>query len=246
MQHKVTVGLFDVHRYFKVSFVVFLDYIDTSENAGKYQFKPLLSRFQFNGNEYVKILPRGFVSIDITSNLDRNEEFDTGRFFSMSGIEMFFFIHGLEKLISVYSDKNIKLYYIDSEDDELVLNTEEANKHEISIRVKGNKIVKMVPTVVEQDNIQYEGCCLYINSLANVSYLTISEMLYLLEELKKINIPQLTMETIILYHMVDNKDMDKVEMPKQPLLVEDTAEEEVVDTKTTLIRKEEEKIIPDL
>ena len=74
----------------------------------------------------------------------------------------------------------------------------------------------MVPTIVEQDQVQYEGCCMYVNTMDNLSYLTISEMSFLISELKKISIPQMTTNAILLYHMLDKQDTKELEK-KEPV-----------------------------
>ena len=241
MNHKVTLNLFDVHPYFKVNFTIYLDYIDKQDGT-KFNF-PVINKFMFDGNEYLKVTPRGYICIDITSRLDRGESYNRNRFFAMDSKNLFYFISALENLIRVFQDRNIHLYTIDGDTGELILNKELANKYAVKVRVNSAKVIMMIPSVVEQDNIQYEGCCLCINSLDNLTYLTFSEMGYLLYELKKIDIPTLAIHAILVYHLLDESETRELELEKKEPISEEKEEEK--DDKIVRIKIEEPHEIPD-
>lgn len=239
MNHKVTLNLFDVHPYFKVSFTIYLDYIDR-ETGNKFNM-PIVNKFNFNGNEYLKISPRGYVCIDITSRLDRGEDYNRNRFFVMDSKNLFYFISAMEKLLSIFKNPEVKLYTISGDTGDLILNKELANECTVRVRVNSGKVISITPTVVEQDNVQYEGCCLYVNTLDNLTYLTISEMAFLICELKKINIPQLATNAILLYHILD--DTESKELEKKELITESHEEEQ--ESSNVRIKIEQPHEIPD-
>lgn len=239
MNHKVTLNLFDVHPYFKVSFTIYLDYIDP-QTGTKFNI-PIVNKFTFNGNEYLKINPRGYVCVDITSRLDRGEDYNRNRFFVMDSKNLFYFISAMEKLLEIFRNPQLLLYTISGDTGDLILNEELANKYTVRVRVNSGKVISITPTIVEQDNVQYEGCCLYINTLDNLTYLTISEMAFLVFELKKINIPQLATYAILLYQSFDEKETKELEK-KEP--IEETHEEEQ-ESSNVRIRIEQPHEIPD-
>lgn len=243
MQHKTTLELFKVHQSFKVSFTMYLDYIDKSEPNPK--FRPMLSKFLYGGNEYLRITPHPFLVIDITSYMDKKEGYGNNTFFTLGRMEIFYFINGLEKLTRVFSDPNIPLYLKDDETDELKINPQLSEKYSVRLRAQGNKVISIIPSVVEHDNIQYEGVCLYINSLDNFSYLTISELFYFLYELRKIDMNYLAMFCILTYHLLDDTCLDKIELPKLPPISEEVKKDEIVDNKK-VIHREEHQELPDL
>ena len=142
MNHKVTLNLFDVHPYFKVNFTIYLDYIDKQDGT-KFNF-PVINKFMFDGNEYLKVTPRGYICIDITSKLDRGESYNRNRFFAMDSKSLFYFISALENLIRIFRDRNIHLYTIDGDTGELILNKELAT-------TAWNEILYLISTSSETD-----------------------------------------------------------------------------------------------
>ena len=229
MNHKFSINLFNGHKECKIDFMLFLDYLDMSETKPK--FKPIFNRFVFNGNEYIKIIPRSYITIDITSKMDKQEQltYNPNSFCALNVQEMFYFKENLKSLIACYMDPSIPLYKL-NEERELLVNTELAQKYIKTTRVSSNKMIKLVPAVVTQELVQYEGCALYINSMDNITYLTISEMCFMLDQLNKIDYTNLTLQCIQLYHILDNKSIEKLELPKKEPVSEVT-ESEVVDNK---------------
>lgn len=149
----------------------------------------------------------------------------------MDAKNLFFFTSSLERLLNTFRNPEVKLYTISGDTGELLLNKELANEYTVRVRVNSGKVISMVPTIVEQDQVQYEGCCMYVNTIDNLSYLTISEMAFLISELKKISIPQMTTNAILLYHMLDSQDTKELEK-KEP--VNEIHEEEKQDTNVRL------------
>ena len=147
----------------------------------------------------------------------------------MGAIELFYFKNELKQLISKYYDPKIPLYKID-ERNRLLINSELANQYTRMIRVHGNKVVKFIPCVVESEMKQYEGCAMYINNIQNVTYLTISEMCFLLSEMKKIDIVTLTLNSVQTYHLLELDELEEDELPKKEPVAEQP-EEEIIDSK---------------
>ena len=234
MIHKLSIDLFDVHKSLSVGFLLFLDYLDDNNGNEKYKSKPIINKFIYNGNKYFKIVPRGFISLNISNNLDKKEKisFNPSAFCTMGAIELFYFKNELEQLISKYYDPKIPLYKLD-ERNRLLINSDLANQYTKTIRVHGNKVVRFIPAVVESEMEQYEGCAMYINNIQNVTYLTISEMCFFLSELKKIDIVNLTLNSIQTYHLLELDNINEAELPKKEPVAEQ-AEEEIIDTKPVI------------
>ena len=64
---KATIELFKVHKSFTVKFSL----VTKDDNTDS--FKKLVNKFNYGGNEYIKITPHPFVTIDITTKADKKE-----------------------------------------------------------------------------------------------------------------------------------------------------------------------------
>lgn len=233
---KATIELFKVHKSFKVNFSL----ITKDDNPNSFQ--KLINKFKYNGNEYVKITPHPFITIDITSRADKKEGWSTNQSFNMNRKELFSFIMKLKRLIRNFVSHKSLFYY--DQNGILRVNQQEANQLKETL-IAGNKRILMQPCVVdsEEDKQRYEGMFLSINSIDYFTYLTYFEMQFLTQELDNIDINSLTMQLINSVLLNENVESKELEI-KRPLITERT-EETIVDTKPR-IKIEEPDTIPEI
>ena len=219
---KITIELFRVHNSFKVKFSLVIS--DVSQQANKYN-TPLIGKYNISGNEYIKITPHPFLTIDITSKMDKGEGWNSNMAFNMNRRDTFVFIQRLSRLYSIFTKVNDLFYY---EDGKLKVDPILSEKHK-EVFVCGNKTILAQACVVrneEDHDITYEGIFLSVNSIDYFSYLTYSELEFLLYELKKIDMSSLTLQLINSALLVDNK-----EVKQQKLNVPDVVEKPVEEIK---------------
>lgn len=235
--YKATIDLFKVHSSFKVKFSLILK----DDNPDK--FSQMINKFNFSGNDYLKITPYPFVNIDITSKMDKNEGWSSNRTFNLNRRELYIFIGKLHQLHSIFINEKSLFYY--DEKHILQVNKELAYKSRQYV-VCGNKTILMQPCVVEnEDNHElYEGIFLSINSIDYFTYLTYGDISYLLYELKNINMSDLTMQLINLHYLTEEMESKQLKKPEvKP--IEENQNNEIIDIKTR-IKIEDENVIPEI
>lgn len=188
-------------------------------------FNQIVKKFKYLGNDYLKVNPKPFITIDITSKLDKGEEWTSNRTVNINRMGLFLIKTSLERLVRNFIQvKN--LYYMDK--GKLILNKEEAQRIMETITC-GNKAIRIQPCVVPSDDENsddvYEGCAFFINRMENFAYLTYTELCFLLHELKNINMNQLSMELITIVNQykeekteeiaIDNPISEKAEIENQ-------------------------------
>ena len=222
--YKISIDLFKVHKYFKVKFC--LVYNKENEPGNQY-FSKTISKFNFAGNDYLRFNPYPFLSVDITSNMDRTEEWSSNNGFNMNRRELFLFINKLNKVYSQFT-KEADLFYYD-ENSELKVNKILADRCK-EFAICGNKTILLQPCVVEDldHNNSYEGIFLSINSMDYFTYLTYGDIEYFLYELRHVDMTALSialLNSVILY---ENKETEQTKKA-QPVL--ENKEIEIVDKK---------------
>lgn len=233
---KATIELFKVHKSFSVKFSIIIK----DDNPNTYQ--KLVNKFKYNGNDYVKIVPHPFITIDITTKADKKEGWSSNQSFNMNRKELYSFICKMKKMCQNFVSHKALFYY----DDNGVLTVNQSESQEIKdVLIAGNKTILLQPCVIynEEDKQRYEGIFLSINSMDYFSYLTYFEMQYLIQELVRLDVNALTMSlinTVALY-----EDMETKEIEIQKPIITEQVEEVIVDTKPR-IRIEEPHEIPDI
>ena len=98
-----------------------------------------------------------------------------------------------------------------------------------------NKTILLQACVVDdsKSKLKYEGIFLSINSIDYFSYLTYSEMEFLIYELRKVDFNSLTMQLINTHMISDSIESEKLKLPEKPPLVENKSEE-IIDNKTRI------------
>lgn len=222
---KVSIELFRVHTYFKVKFNLVVE----GDTPNKYN--QLINKFTMYGNEYIKITPFPFLTIDITSKLDKNEEWNSNTSFNLNRRDLFNFIFKLNRLYNVFT-KEENLFYYD-ENDKLKVNKVLSEKYK-EVLVCGNKTILIQACVVEntENNTSYEGVFLSVNSMDYFSYLTYDEIAFLIYELKRVDLSSLTLQLINSSLLNEDKESKEIKISKPDII--EKKEEEIIDTKSRI------------
>lgn len=229
--YKANIELFKVHTSCKVKFSLIIK--DDKDD----QYGQLINKFNYAGNDYLKITPYPFITIDITSKMDKNEGWSSNRSFNLNRRELYFFISKLNQIYNRFvTDK--KLFYLDQ--GRLFVDREKAEEYREYV-ICGNKTILMQACVVEVDdsNDLYEGIFLSVNSMDYFTYLTYSDMEYLLYELRRIDMSSLTMQVINTVYL--SAEMEKKEMQKKAPITE-KREDEIIDVKHRITIEEANEI----
>lgn len=169
----------------------------------------LISKYQFDGNDYLRISPHPFIVMDITSKEDRKNNDRLGHSVTLNRRVLFAFIMKLKKLIASYTEKKDLFYY---DNDELFVDREISTQITLRCIANNNNVILMQPCVVvdeEHPLEKYEGCAFCINRYANFVFLTYMEMGYLLYELERINMTQFSLDLIKIYEGYKDQESEK-------------------------------------
>ena len=165
---------------------------------------PTISKFKYNGTEYTKITPRGYIVFAI----DGKNSYDNDAYVNLTYMSFYSLRRALKNVINkIYTTNDIFMFHKRT----LVLNKDRAK--EISENVQANDRSVMIYPIVISDNdnaeIQYEGIGFSINSYSIVSTLSIDEAIVLYECFKDINIVELNAMACQWFSDVSVKDENK-------------------------------------
>lgn len=151
------------------------------------QMQPIISKFTVEGNDYVKIAPHPYVTLEIFEDggYNYNSSITFNRYY------LYLLIKMLKKCAMYFTNNKDLFFYMNNE---LMVNE---NVETFTALSSSSKKIKLKPSVVTDSNGKaYEGVILYINSLSSYTYLTYTELEYLISELSKIDMTQLSLEAI--------------------------------------------------
>ena len=156
--YKASIELSKINKGLKLKFGLIIE-----SGTDKKEINKLVSKFEYNGNSYIKINPRPFVTLDISSMTSKSEGWSTNQVINFNKIGLFMFIRNLEYLIKQF--KEIKaLYYYENG----ILKVDNKYADKLTMRgVTNNKYWIMRPCVVPDDDIAdktYEGCIFCIST----------------------------------------------------------------------------------
>lgn len=238
--YKGSIEIATINKSCKVRFsIIYSD--DTPAN--KFKTAPLLSKFKFNGNTYLKIKPHPFVTIDISSYMDKLDGWNTNQSFNLNTKDLFAMIQRLKQLhLSFTEERN--LFYYDNEN-KLKVEPNLADKHKEIYTCSNGKRIWLQPCVVqnEEDGVDYEGVFLSINSVDYFSYLTYSELEFLIYVLSSINMTELSLQMIMMAKLTEDVKVEKIEMKS---IEEVPQEQEIVDVKPSFFGKKQTPTIPEI
>ena len=230
--YKVNLELGKVNKYMKLKFGVVIQ--------SEQQHMQLMNKFSISGNTYFKVNPYPTVTIEISSNVDRHEEWNANRSITLNKITRFQFVKRLKTIISSFTEIKNLFYY---QNGRLCIDKSIAGSIRDMVKVS-QKTCLFMPSVIEDEETkdQFEGVVFMINSPENYCYLTFEELEYLCDTLDRLDFDTLTLQLINLISNYDNKiteetikpanriETEKVEeelttLPIQPLATENTIPE---------------------
>ena len=113
--YKASIELGKINKGMKLKFGLII----SSETDQKNPMMKLINRFTLAGNEYLKINPKPFISIDISGNNDKGDGWSLSQSVNLNKMALFQFMGKLSWFIKQYKEQR-NLYYF--EDKVLTLN----------------------------------------------------------------------------------------------------------------------------
>lgn len=208
--YRATIEITKINSIMKIKFGIIINSDEDKKYIGN-QSNKLISKFNYNGNDYLRINPHPFIVIDISST-SKNEGWNANMSVSLNRMGQYKFVHSLKNFISNFSNYKNLFYY---DNDKLVVNQSVVNK--VSMNISTNsKMIRLQPCVVpdeENQELVYEGAIFFINNMQNYAYLTYDELNYLLWEIERIDMTVLSLEIIDIVKLYYDEKSDKVVVP---------------------------------
>lgn len=182
IMYRAIIELFKINTL-KVKFGVVLRQDVVSPNV---QIQPIISKFTIEGNDYLKLAPHPYITLEICDNDDRyNSSITFNRYY------LYLLIKTLKKCAMQFINNKDLFFYMENK-----LMVSETSETFTTSSASAKKI-KIKPSVItDNTGKEYEGVILYINSMSSYTYLTYTELEYLINELNKIDMTQLSFEAI--------------------------------------------------
>jgi hypothetical protein len=170
--------------------------------------KEKVSKFTFNGNQYLRISVHPYIQLDIQQQYEKKAKASV----SIDRFSLFRFIQRSKDLLEGFKRRDLYLY---NEENKLLINKRLANEISMTIPLSFNKTVWLVPTIVKDTDTQVEseGVALCINVTANYVLLTYEEFFYLISYLEHLDIEALALHLIEFAELTEDKtftDIDKL------------------------------------
>jgi hypothetical protein len=235
---KTSMELFKVHKNFTVTFNLIVENDEENKNFGD-----CVNKYSSLGNEYLKIVPHPFLTIDISSRQEvKSEGWHSGLSFNLNRRDTFSFILDLRYISRIMHEKINQLFYY-NQNEVLQINLEEAQKYKRLTQASSKQII-MIPSIIITGENEYrdKGIIMAINSYTNYTYLSIDEVDFLLFELSKVDFSGLTLQLLNTYKLT--REMEAKEIPKSQPVAEEK-EEEIIDVKKKLFLKQP-NVLPDI
>ena len=188
------------------------------------------NKFNYMGNEYYRLKPNPFVTIDISKGKDKKDGWSTSQSVNFNRFKLFEFLKRLKEFLYKYKQYKNLYYY---ENNTLTINRSVSSNIVLDL-VSSNKHIRMYPCVVPSDEgeeITYEGCIFAINTMDNYCYLTYEEMEYLYYELSHIDMNLLSIHIIQLIKQTESADsLEEIEIPQHVVTKDDEEDTESIDS----------------
>ena len=240
MRETASMQLFMIHGSFKVNFKVVV--VDNSEQHKDF---PVINKFNYLLNDYLNITPYPYIEIDIRNREDKKNGGNAFKKMSMGRRDTFSFLVKLTQLERNLTSDNGLFFY--NAEGELVVNSDKATEMTI-IHENNSNHIEFRPIVVpsKDSNKVYEGVLVsFGRNWDNYTYLTTSEVQYLLYELKRLDFSSLTLQLINTYLLTKEMETKKIEAKKKEPISEEK-EEEILDEKPRLFFKNNKPTIPEI
>lgn len=219
--YKATIEIAKINKGLKVKFGLVVQ----SESENKLIYNKLVSKFNYLGNNYLKINPKPFITLDISSNTTKTEGWSSNQFVNLNKQSLFLFNRALYRLIQEYKEIRDLYYY---ENNKLCVNNKASEKITKDI-ISNNKHIRLQPCVVysdDNDEKYYEGCMLCINTYDNFVYITYSEMEYLYYELSHIDLISLSLSLLQIVNIYKDEEAEHIQA-KPITKIEEPEESEI-------------------
>lgn len=207
--------LIEVNKFVKLKIGMVVKSDTEDQN---YRFK-VINKFSYYGNEYITITPRAYVTIDLSSALDKGERYSPNSSVNLNKMDLFKFCERLKRLLSIFQEEVDLFYTINGT---LTLNSEKGFDAREVFMTREKKSVVLSPCVVhdeENTEIVYEGIVMCINSFDNFAYLTYEEAKFMLDTLTKLDLTSLGMQMLNLYLLTLTQESETVH--RAPIVQED-------------------------
>lgn len=232
--YRATIEITKINSMMKIKFGIIISSDEDKKYLGN-QSNKLISKFNYNGNDYLRINPHPFIVIDISS-MSKNEGWNTNMSVSLNRMGQYKLVQSLKKFIRDFSNYKNLFYY---ENDRLVVNQSVVN--EVSMNISTNsKMIRLQPCVVpdeENQELVYEGAIFFINNMQNYAYLTYDELNYLLWEIERMDMTVLSLEIIDIVKLYYDEKTDKVVVP--PSVERPVEIEKITPGRITFVRPDE-------
>lgn len=221
---KINLELGKISKGMRLRFSLILD----SEQGPQNRNFNLVNHFQIDGNEYFRLNPHPFITIDISDSFGKNETWSSNHVVNLNQFSKMKLESRLNVMIRNFQIKD--LFYYDNFN-HLKVNPEVNKRINQRPFVIGNKTCYMQYIVIKDDKdpeTEYEGIIFMINSADNFCYLTIDELNYLYYLLRSINMTDLSLQVMNYYQSLKNDaDRSVQDLTKQyskPPLIEELEE----------------------
>ena len=159
------------------------------------QVQPTISKFTIEGNEYLKISPHPYVTLEIC-----NDGYNYNSAISFNRYYLYLLIKTLKKCVMYFVNNKDLFFYSDNE-----LKVNDNCEAFVALSSSSKKIQLKPSVIVDNSGVAYEGVILYINSLSSYTCLTYTELEYLTNELSKIDMTQLSLECLKMGNIQNTK-----------------------------------------
>lgn len=229
--YKCSIELFRINPSCLVKFSIVIN------NDVKGKYKELINKFNIDGNTYLKISPTPIVTIDISSPTDRKEKVWNNNFsVNLNRLELYKFVNALKQMYYAFTKYKDLFIIVNGE---TYVNTDVSEDLKIVLILNNKSVYMEHCTVLDvNDNLKYEGIKISINKMSYFTMLTYMELGYLITELSKIDMTNLSLQLLKISAMYDDKESEKIIKPD----IEEEKEEEIIDTKTSVVITDSKQI----
>lgn len=236
--YKASIEIAKINKGLKIKFGIII----YSESENKQIYSKLVSKFNYLGNDFLKVNPKPFITLDISSNTTKSEGWSSNQFVNLNKQSLFLFNRALYKLIQEFKEIRELFYY---KNNKLCVNNKEAERITKDI-ISNNKHIRLQPCVVPSDENNekfYEGCVLCINTYDNFVYITYSEMEYLYYELSHVDMINLSLSMIQMAKIYKDEEVEQIHA-KPITKIEEPEENEI--SSRPYVKIEDSDTIPNI
>ena len=195
--YRMSMTLFSIQKSLRCK--VCMNLLDDNPLKKEYNQNNIISTFAFNGNRYINVTPKPYLRIE---PYKRESEYSVNDSFTLNRRSLFSMISHLKKLLKAFITNEDLFYKVNTynETAKLIVNQDKIEDAREYVRCSDNKLLCLEPVVIYDENGQaYEGVIMYVNVLDKAFQLTYEESRYLLYELEKVNLQDLSLLMMTLY-----------------------------------------------